>query len=268
MFLAASVGAWAQPANVSSAKISLQAGELADAKRYIDEAAQNASTANDPKMLLYRGEIYMAIGGNPPMAATVPNAFQEAVNSFIRVIEVEQPAKKKKYTADAQMNLIEVMAPQIYNAGISAYNRESYDTAIMVLGVMPGIFKVDDNKRLASMGIIDTVIYELSGYAAYLKKPNKDCDKALENFKKLMEMSYDAKNVYLISEQCYLEKGDTTAAIGVIATAKEKFPNEKSWSGRGAEALFSQRSPGPVVSQAERYAAAISERSQSVVCTW
>jgi hypothetical protein len=51
----------AQSSNVQTANISLNDNDLKDAKKYIDLAAANESTKNDPKMFFVKGDVYFRL---------------------------------------------------------------------------------------------------------------------------------------------------------------------------------------------------------------
>ena len=58
----------AQKSAVESAAIYLRNGEMEDAQKSIDAAAENDETKNDPKMWFYRAAVYDTLNRNPDYA--------------------------------------------------------------------------------------------------------------------------------------------------------------------------------------------------------
>ncbi|MEY2998668.1 MAG: hypothetical protein RLZZ02_477, partial [Bacteroidota bacterium] len=83
-----SISMFAQAPSVSSAKIAMDRGDLAEAKRYIDEAAgiindQPVETRNVklmPKYYAYRGQVYYKLFKDETLSA--PEYLDEAAQSF------------------------------------------------------------------------------------------------------------------------------------------------------------------------------------------
>src|SRR6185436_15236176 len=70
-------------------------GEIANAKRFIDMAAENSSTNNDPKMWYYKGKIYHAIDYDSIAAINQldVDAAEKAASSILNVLKLETETK-------------------------------------------------------------------------------------------------------------------------------------------------------------------------------
>src|SRR5437879_4987062 len=81
----------AQSANVQSAGNYVKLKEWAKAKQYIDLAAANEATANDPKMWYYRGMTYMNVAKDTTeLGKSDPDAIEKATVSFINNIKTDK----------------------------------------------------------------------------------------------------------------------------------------------------------------------------------
>ena len=127
---------------------------LKNAKAAIDEAAQNDKTRNEPKMFLYRGEVYktiyeknlgdiskklmMASGGKLDQAAlqkantqayTMDDTTQLtiAMYSFLQVIQLEP----KGGYADEARQMLQACGGHMQNIAIADYGNKNYSTSLI-----------------------------------------------------------------------------------------------------------------------------------------
>src|ERR1043166_8043569 len=78
--------------------------DLSDGKKFIDLAAANEQTANDPKMWYYRGMIYLRIDQDTLDAVKNldADAIEKSAISFINCFKTDE---KKNYTEECNSNI-------------------------------------------------------------------------------------------------------------------------------------------------------------------
>src|SRR4051812_32502112 len=102
-----------QSANVQSANNYIRYKEWAKGKQFIDLAAENAETSNDPKMWYYRGQIYFAIyRDTTELGKSDPDAIEKAAISFMNCIKTD----KGKYFVDDCYN-------QVWGTGVGLFRK-------------------------------------------------------------------------------------------------------------------------------------------------
>src|SRR5688572_25382352 len=121
--LVAALGVNAQKFNIESAIIELQRGSLTEAKEYIDQASVHESTSDNVKMWWVRGEVYLAISGDPAQKDIYPNAGVIALESFMNCIKKDKEAKRRSYS-EAEDKMLQAVAPA-YNYAITLFQEGS-----------------------------------------------------------------------------------------------------------------------------------------------
>src|SRR5689334_3015519 len=136
-----SAAAFAQKNNVASAAENLKRfNDLPKAKEAIDLAAQNESTANDPRMWYYRGAIYLAIYRDKELTKTNPDAVSISATSFINCLKTDNGHDVINYT-DSSNHYLWITGFGLYNKGVEAMTNNDLDRASkflkQVLDVIP-----------------------------------------------------------------------------------------------------------------------------------
>lgn len=170
---------------ISSAKIALNAGDLVEAKKYIDEAKASidaiASEARNPKLMpkyfLYRGDIYYALFSEP--SSKNIETLNEAVAAYGDLLDYETKLGKIKLALASQEKLPLLAQAYVQMAEDFNFNQndkksamQAYESAIATRG---------------KLGQLDTTNIS---YLAYLSAELGDKVKAEELFKRLIALDY------------------------------------------------------------------------------
>jgi tetratricopeptide (TPR) repeat protein len=170
---------------ISSAKIALNAGDLVEAKKYIDEAKASidaiAQEARNPKLMpkyfLYRGDIYYALFSDPSSKSM--ETLNEATAAYGDLLDYETKLGKIKLGVAAQEKLPLLAQAYVQMAEDFNFNQndkksamQAYESAIATRG---------------KLGQLDTTNIS---YLAYLSAELGDKVKAEELFKRLIALDY------------------------------------------------------------------------------
>lgn len=221
LLLLVTVAAYAQKTPKPNLNKALQAwteNKLDEAKTIIDAATTYEKTMNDAKTYYYRGLIYAAIDttSNEQFKALDPNAFDVAVESFKKADEMQKG--KEHFTQDAngmpilKSQQIAYWHGQYINKGANAYQEEDFEEALKnfekAQKVLPG----------------DTLGYF---YAGFVANGMENYDKAIESFRKYIDLGGKSVDAYLSIINIYsAAKDDKESALKVVREAKPKFPND------------------------------------------
>jgi len=170
---------------ISSAKIALNAGDLAEAKKYIDEAKKGieaiAPEARNPKLMpkyfLYRGDVYYALFNDP--SSKNLETLNEAVAAYSDLLDYETKLGKVKLGTASQEKL--PLLAQAYVQLAEDFNFNQNDKKSAVSAYERAV------ETRAKVGQLDTTNMS---YVAYLSAELGDKPKAEAMFKKLIELEY------------------------------------------------------------------------------
>lgn len=196
---------------------------LSDAKNYIDLAAANEQTSNDPKMWRYRGLIYLAIDQDTSEAARQldPDANEKSAVSFINCFKTDT---KKNFEEDCNRN-IWVAGVRLYNKASKALNSGDYEKATRYFNLTLDILPYDKDNNLKQNTITANIInYNLAKTAIKAK----DNAKAKNYLQKLMDIKYNDPMIYLYMERVFLDEKDTTQALSYIEQGRKIFDENTS----------------------------------------
>ncbi|MFM7661946.1 MAG: hypothetical protein ACKO6A_04715, partial [Bacteroidota bacterium] len=127
---------------------------LEEARIFIDLAADNPETKEDPKMHFYRGQIYMSLYElNAQQAMVSGNVDQtllegykaKAVESFIFCLN--EPKKKFK---DEVLGMAELKFNMMFDEGVKKYNEKSFEQALILF------FQAYDVKNMLNLDYGDS----------------------------------------------------------------------------------------------------------------
>ena len=170
---------------ISSAKIALNAGDLVEAKKYIDEAKASidaiAPEARNPKLMpkyfLYRGDIYYALFSDP--SSKNMETLNEAAAAYGDLLDYETKLGKIKLALASQEKL--PLLAQAYVQMAEDYNFNQNDKKSAIQAYESAIATRE------KLGQLDTT--NLS-YIAYLSAEVGNKVKAEELFKRLIALDY------------------------------------------------------------------------------
>ena len=216
--------AFSQSKNVQNAFNSFRQENFAEAKYFIDLAANNESTANDAKMWNYRAKIYLEIMQKYPDIDE--NAVFEATESHIRCLDRDKKGRisVRKWTReeDVLSGLI-ACGYNLFNSGVEDYNVKEYKNALRKYDEIFRIIPLDKDNLLERGNINENSIYK-NQYLAALQL--EDIDAQLDYLGKSIENNTEDPTIYYYISNIYSEKGDLNLALEYILKGREKFSNE------------------------------------------
>ncbi len=170
---------------ISSAKIALNAGDLVEAKKYIDEAKASidaiASEARNPKLMpkyfLYRGDIYYALFSDPSSKSM--ETLNEAAAAYGDLLDYETKLGKVKLGVAAQEKLPLLAQAYVQMAEDFNFNQNDKKSAIQAY-----------ESAIATRGKLGQLDTTNISYLAYLSAEIGDKVKAEELFKRLIQLDY------------------------------------------------------------------------------
>ena len=216
--------AFSQSKNVQNAFNSFRQENFAEAKYFIDLAANNESTANDAKMWNYRAKIYLEIMQKYPDIDE--NAVFEATESHIRCLDRDKKGRisVRKWTReeDVLSGLI-ACGYNLSNSGVEDYNEKKYKNALRKYDEIFRIIPLDKDNLLERGNINENSIYK-NQYLAALQL--EDIDAQLDYLGKSIENNTEDPTIYYFISNIYSEKGNLNLALEYILMGREKFSNE------------------------------------------
>jgi tetratricopeptide (TPR) repeat protein len=216
LLLAAGEG-FAQSNNVQSAADVLKKyNDLPKAKEYIDLAAANPSTANDPKMWYYFGKVYWAIHRDTTHMVNDPDAVLKAANGFINCLSTDS----KNYYRDDCNNMVWVAGIGLFNKAIEAYNKNEFDRATKFYSRVLDIFPLDKDNNLKRNNITSDLVIKNLYQVSYKAK---DYPQAKVYLQKLIDNRYNDPMIYIYMSRILLEEKDTAKAITYIEQGRQLF---------------------------------------------
>lgn len=168
---------FAQKNEIKAAEKALKGGDSAAAKTSLEAVSGMISGADEKIQAQYhftRGKIYSDLakkGDN--------SAFEQAVESFQKVLDIESKTGKEKYTSDTKQYITSLRADLI-NAAVSDQNEKAYILAAEKLMMAYRISPLDTS-----------FLY----YAANNAMNGGEYELALESFNRLNDMNYDGSTI-------------------------------------------------------------------------
>ncbi len=227
---------YAQPKNVQNAAMDYNSYEKAlmnnnkngakssilKAKTSIDEAAANPTTAQDLKMLFYRGKVYMGLAGLAAMMEddaelkefANESTMQTGMDAWKTCYELDT---KSKYRDDIKMQIVMVTSQSV-NMGGKMYGEQKYQEAYELFG--------------ASVKLYDIIGKNDKDYGAIAFNAGLSADR-IEKFE-------EAFNYYVIAEKSGFDQARSAAnaanalynagkkdeAMKFVVAASEKYPSD------------------------------------------
>lgn len=210
--------------NTQSAIIALRNGDISDAKKYIDEASNDAEGIKIySPYWLWRGNVYAAIAADTSGLTTklnAENAAEVALNAYLECMKMDD----KKTYEDARKSGIASIA-LAFNKAIEYQQKSRFSDAIRVYELLMKMIPYDkDGEIKRTYNITENTIFQYCAYAAF---DGKDYDAALKYLNKLADAKFNDPSVYLLMDKIYLEKGDTSKAIDALDKGRSLNPDNK-----------------------------------------
>jgi uncharacterized protein YpiB (UPF0302 family) len=211
----------AQKSAVESAAIYLRNGEMEDAQKSIDAAAENDETKNDPKMWFYRSAVYDTLTRNPDYAKFVGNDGVEKLAIACR--KCVDTDTKKRYSYYCDLAVVN-SAFLTYNKAIEFVQAKDAKNAVKYFQYTLDVIPYDKGNDLKKNNINEkNILLSL----ADLGLKTQDYPLAKTNLQKLIDMDYQDPVVYLLMGNIYFVEGDTTKGMGYVDQGRSKFQTDK-----------------------------------------
>lgn len=216
-------------------------GALSDAKAAIDMAATNDKTKDEPKMWLYRGDIYRSLfeknlatevkkhiaaeGSNKgdatkytaeAYASVDTAALSTAIYSYLQVIKIEPD---KAYADDAR-RMLPLCSQHAENKATSDFSAQKYAMALSMFekALMLG----------RAQGLKDTsafIIQNIQNCAITADRMH-DNAKALMYYQKLIDMKIGKAEPYSSMVNIYAAMNDTTHEMDILRKGRAAYPDD------------------------------------------
>lgn len=190
--------------------------ELENAKKWIDLASENESTANNSKMWYYRGKIYQAIHNNKRLNSLDSLTAEKATLSFMNCIKTDS---KKMYTDECK-GLVWLTGINLFDDAIQFAQKNDFSTAMRYYNLLFDVFPLDADNNLKRNNITPELVEKNIAYTA-LKANDPAMAKA--NFQKLIDKNFNDPKIYLNMAKIYLDDKDTMKAISYVEKGKAIF---------------------------------------------
>lgn len=227
--MATTLVAAAQKSNITTAQISLRDRDYKEAKKYIDLAAANEETKNNPKMWYTRGDVYFAIAIDTTVVGQVlrltdPEPAYKSLESYINCLKTgdEKFSKAALGQIAGDPGKVLGIAPYVYNEGLMALQRQNdgkdpngFATAIRYFELILTAFPYDKGNKIkaANTELSENMVTKNTGKVAYFKKDWPLVNKYLV---KLANENFADADVYITLSKAFQEQGDTASAIKYV----------------------------------------------------
>jgi len=225
-FLAASIGAMAQPSKVETVRMILEdpdpnaVKDLRECKRLIDESLEHPKTANSAKMWIYRAAVYFEIANiNNDLTKETPDAIKTSAEALFKSFETDV----KKQWSDQMDLYLPNIAKLLFNTAVYEYQQNNFDKALNYYQMTLNLIPLDKKGDLKTNNINEDLIYQYSYYAA-MAKGDKTQTKNFIN--KLIERKFNDPKIYSALAKVYLEEKDTTNALSTLLVGRERFASD------------------------------------------
>lgn len=225
-FLALGLGANAQTMKVQSAYADMKNNRLADAKKNIDDACIDESTAKDPKTWHYSGLIYAKLVEisqtneklykKQKIDIPIDQLAETARVNLIKSMEIEQTAGTSEY-ASANANTLNYIVVYQLNNAVNIFNAQKYDQAIPMLEKVIQAAKVSHNTEVEQKSEYITAM----AYTA-----TKQPEKANELYRQLVKDNTKEKTVYINLYLANKQAKENDKAINVLKRGVKNLPED------------------------------------------
>jgi Flp pilus assembly protein TadD len=220
--LATSLAANAQKQNIQNANNYLRDKDYDKALEYIEKAAADPSTKDDPKTWYVRGNIYMAMQEDAKYAANSP--YREAMNSYMQAQKL-----KPGYEKDVINQNLLVGAYKAYNEAVNLYNNKEFDKAYDAALKTVMVHNLEDGKKYASNKPFDTVASQgalIAAYSAYYGNKYENAIPMLQTLK--ASPIGRTPSVYLILAEVYKKQNNDAQYLATIEEARKVYPADQN----------------------------------------
>ena len=215
----------AQKHNVVNASIALRNEEYVDAKKYIDEAYETESTANDAKMWNYRSQIYLQIALK--QSDLDAKAIFKATEAHLKCLQTDKKGRVivRKWTSkeDVLAGIVQC-GYKLFNKAIEEYNSGNYVSSLKHYSVIFEIIPFDTEDQLKRGNITkETILYN----SFFSSKKLKDNVKSKELLQELIDINFNDPAIFVQMSNIFIEEGKTDKALEYLALGRESFEEDQ-----------------------------------------
>ena len=238
VLLAITTLTFAQSHNVTSAAIIfkqynserdtlVKALKIKEAKEFIDQAYNNESTSNEPKMWMVRAKIYKIISFN--YSDLDGGAIFKATESHLKCMQ-PHPKKKNKIIIYKKWDENEVFegliqcANKLFNLAVESYQEGNFQESLNLYEPIYKVIELDDEGKLKSIKITTESVLYNSFLAAKAMKNNELSKSFLQ---KLMDINSIRPSIYSSMSNIYLEEGNNERALECLTLGREIFNTDQ-----------------------------------------
>ena len=225
----------AQKHNIVNASIALRNAKkekgneigslLKEAKAYIDQAYENESTSNSPKMWNYRAPIYLQIAIKEP--ALDKEAIFKATEAHIKCLQKDKKGRivVRKWTSEEDIlaGLVQC-GYKLFNLAIDNYNAENYSMSLKQYDAIFDIIPYDSEDQLKRGNITkETILYN----SFFSSNKMKDNIKSKELLQELININFNEPAIYIHLSNIYIEEGNNEKALECLALGRDMFESDQ-----------------------------------------
>jgi len=219
---------FAQKFNINNAYSSLDNENYAEAKKFIDEAYNNESTSNAPKMWMYRAKIYQIIAFNYPDLDD--KAIFKATESHLKCMQ-PHPKKKNKIIIYKRWDEKEVFngliqcANKLFNLAVEAYQEGRFQESLNFYEPIYDVIELDNEGQLKSIKITTESLLHNSYLSAGALKNNELSKGFLQD---LIDINSKKPSIYSSMSNIYLEEENIIKALEYLSLGRDMFEDDQN----------------------------------------
>ena len=201
--------------------------KIKEAKEFIDQAYNNESTSNEPKMWMVRAKIYKIISFN--YSDLDGGAIFKATESHLKCMQ-PHPKKKNKIIIYKKWDENEVFegliqcANKLFNLAVESYQEGNFQESLNLYEPIYKVIELDDEGKLKSIKITtESVLY--NSYLAAKAMKNNELSKSF--LQKLMDINSIRPSIYSSMSNIYLEEGNNERALECLTLGRKIFNTDQ-----------------------------------------
>lgn len=193
---------------------------MEEAAKNIDIAVADETTAGSTKAWWYRAKINLLMDADTMFAVNHPKASLEALHSFQKMKETNEP--KFKDWADAT-DYMKILVNSLFNDGVNAYGKKNYHDAFLFFYA---VSDASDLLEWRGQKANNETLEKALGNAALCAENDKDYNSAALAYRKEIAITSDAK-AYISLIDLLKKQKDNENARKTTDEALAKYPNNK-----------------------------------------
>jgi len=202
--------------------------ELDKAKQAIDEASVHPKSSADAKTWYYRGLVYYKLYQSKEEKFRIldPDPLKVAYQSFVKAKELDV---KDRWKDELIFRLTQTSA-DFFNKGGMEYEQKKFPESMQSFETVIEIGKLPYINQLDSGSFFNAALAAEAAAKRDSVKENvkKYSDKAIEYYKRSIELNYGGPDVFHYMADIYLRMGDSTAALKSYEAGIAKYPKKSA----------------------------------------